>query len=277
MHVVSPSGSSNGPRRKSEPERACFYFWNGRAVYLGSLSDNAEHRHHAVQVTIGLSGSFRLRYSGLSGEYRGAIIASDQAHSLDGRGDAQAVMLMDPESTTARRLTETLCRDQGIAEFDPLRLNSLIADLGALIVEPKSCLHVRRLCDRILGRLTDRAETAQSIDPRIEKAVQVMRRSAEKKESVKEIAEIVCLSESRLIHLFSEQIGIPLRRYRLWLRLLTAVEQILAGVSFTTAAHASGFADSAHLSRTFKRMFGMTLSNLFKNSGFVQVISCLDE
>lgn len=275
--MVSSSGSSNGRWRKSEPQRACFYFWNDRAVYLGSLSDNLEHRHHAVQVTIGLSRPFRLRYSGLSGEYSGAIIASDQPHSLDGRGDAQAVMLMDPESTTARRLTETLCRDQGIAEFDPLRLNALIADLGALMVEPKSCLHVRRLCDQLLGRLTDSAETGQSIDPRIEKAVQVMRRSAEKKESVKELAEIVCLSESRLIHLFSEQIGIPIRRYLLWLRLLTAVEQILDGVSFTTAAHASGFADSAHLSRTFKRIFGMTLSNLFKNSGFVQVISCLDE
>jgi AraC-like DNA-binding protein len=31
----------------------------------------------------------------------------------------------------------------------------------------------------------------------------------------------------------------------------------MAGESWTAAAHGAGFADSAHLTRTFKRMFGM--------------------
>jgi AraC-like DNA-binding protein len=77
-----------------------------------------------------------------------------------------------------------------------------------------------------------------------------------------------------LIHLFTEQIGIPLRRYVLWLRLMTAVQFAVQGESLTEAAHRAGFSDSAHLCRTFRRMYGITLSGLVKNSQFVQVISC---
>jgi AraC-like DNA-binding protein len=70
--------------------------------------------------------------------------------------------------------------------------------------------------------------------------------------------------------------GIPVRRYLLWLRLRDAVEQVFNGMSFTYAAHHAGFSDSAHLSRTFKQMSGMTLTNYLKNSQSIQAISCVD-
>ena len=41
-----------------------------------------------------------------------------------------------------------------------------------------------------------------------------------------------------------------------------AVEAIAAGVSLTEAAHEAGFADSAHFSRTFRRMFGVAAAAL---------------
>ena len=43
----------------------------------------------------------------------------------------------------------------------------------------------------------------------------------------------------------------------LWMRLNVAIQFAMAGQSWTEAAHAAGFADSAHLTRTFRRMFGM--------------------
>jgi AraC-like DNA-binding protein len=35
-----------------------------------------------------------------------------------------------------------------------------------------------------------------------------------------------------------------------------------SGAALTEAAHGAGFADSAHLSRTFRRMFGISAASL---------------
>jgi AraC family transcriptional regulator len=55
----------------------------------------------------------------------------------------------------------------------------------------------------------------------------------------------------------SAETGIRFRPYVLWLRLEIAVASYAAGNSLTEASYAGGFADSAHFSRTFKRMFGV--------------------
>lgn len=40
----------------------------------------------------------------------------------------------------------------------------------------------------------------------------------------------------------------------------------MRGSSLTEAAHVAGFADSAHLSRTFRSMFGIAPSFMFERS-----------
>jgi AraC-like DNA-binding protein len=77
------------------------------------------------------------------------------------------------------------------------------------------------------------------------------------------------------MHLFKEQVGVPLRRYLLWHRILAAVDRATQGETLTEAAHASGLADSAHLSRAFREIFGLSPSRVLKNSSFIQVIACL--
>ncbi|MEV6432366.1 helix-turn-helix transcriptional regulator [Nocardia sp. NPDC051463] len=71
-----------------------------------------------------------------------------------------------------------------------------------------------------------------------------------------ELAHAVHLSESRLAHVFSAEIGLPFRPYVRWLRLQRAVELLAAGHSLTAVAHGAGFADSAHLTRVCRSMFG---------------------
>jgi AraC-like DNA-binding protein len=49
----------------------------------------------------------------------------------------------------------------------------------------------------------------------------------------------------------------PLRTYLLWRRLLHVWALLMDGETLSSAAHAAGFADSAHLSRTSRTMFGL--------------------
>lgn len=69
---------------------------------------------------------------------------------------------------------------------------------------------------------------------------------------------------------FSEATGTSLRAYRLWVRLVVAIQAIANGASLTNAAHEAGFADGAHFSRTFQRQFGLapvTAAPLLRGGG----------
>lgn len=68
------------------------------------------------------------------------------------------------------------------------------------------------------------------------------------------------VSPTRLTHVFTREVGIPFRRFVLWTRLKHAVAATQAGHDLTEAAVAAGFSDSAHLSRTFRAMFGLSPS-----------------
>ncbi|WP_327437384.1 helix-turn-helix domain-containing protein [Sinorhizobium meliloti] len=56
--------------------------------------------------------------------------------------------------------------------------------------------------------------------------------------------------------------GPAIPNFLLWRRLMRAVEQLAGGKRLTEAAHHAGFADSAHFSRTFQRMFGLPAASL---------------
>jgi AraC-like DNA-binding protein len=71
------------------------------------------------------------------------------------------------------------------------------------------------------------------------------------------VAAEVFLSPSRFAHLFAQEVGLPFRRYVLWRKLSRALQLIGRGQSLSSAAHGSGFSDSAHLTRTFHQMFGL--------------------
>jgi AraC-like DNA-binding protein len=69
------------------------------------------------------------------------------------------------------------------------------------------------------------------------------------------------LSRGHLQELFARDVGIGTRTYLLWRRLLHALARV-GPLDLTAAAHAAGFADLAHFSRTTRRMLGYSPSNL---------------
>ncbi len=101
-------------------------------------------------------------------------------------------------------------------------------------------------------------------DTRILSALRRMRDQPHRSHSMAELGACAGLSASRFLHLFKAETGVPLRRYRLWNRMGAAVAAFREGRSLTEAAHAAGFASSAHFSTAFRDMFGMMPSELLK-------------
>jgi AraC-like DNA-binding protein len=100
---------------------------------------------------------------------------------------------------------------------------------------------------------------APPLDKRIEKSLQLM--AGDSPYSLADLARTIGLSYYRLSHLFSQNLGIPLRQFMQW-RKVTVTASLLATRSITEVAHEAGFTDSAHLSRTFQEIYGIPPSYL---------------
>jgi transcriptional regulator GlxA family with amidase domain len=103
----------------------------------------------------------------------------------------------------------------------------------------------------------------RAVHPRVRKLLRHLAAlPADADTSLAALAEVVGLSPGRLMHAFTASIGIPLRPYLGWLRLQRAAVAVVGGAPLSDAAHAAGFADAAHMTRTFRKMFGTPPSAL---------------
>lgn len=227
------------------------FMWEGGALYIGPLLDNSEHRHHAVQVCLGLDGSFRLFRNGEWSEERFAALAANESHCLDSKGHTVAIALLDGESASGCLSTQELKAPD-------------LADLQL----PSNCEEARRFTEALVAPTQIHAHQR---DIRIARALAHISTLETKRVTAAELADVACLSESRFMHLWREEVGLPLRRFLLWRRVMDTISAIVQGSDLTEAAHLGGFSDSAHFSRTFRETFGLSPSKLLRNSRFVQV------
>jgi AraC-like DNA-binding protein len=109
-----------------------------------------------------------------------------------------------------------------------------------------------------LCRIAGDPSTAPAEDPRITAALAWLQDHLATPVRLDDVAAVVHLSPSRFRHLFVTQTGTSLRAWLLWARMEHAVETAFQGRSWTQAAHEAGFADAAHLTRTCRRVFGLS-------------------
>lgn len=236
-------------------------FWRGGSLWIGLAGEPAEpHRHHAVQVTLPFPGG-RVRFQETAKRWVGypaALVVADHPHACEARGQRVAQIFVDPESRDGR-LLQGRHRDAGIVALSTELLGGRIADLAAAYERQAGDAVLVELARATVATLAGAvAEPGKSPDVRIARALELMREGLGEKVSLTAVAAAVHLSPDRFRHLFVQETGVGLRPYLLWLRLERSLSAYVAGRTLTEAAYLGGFADSAHFSRTFKSMFGIT-------------------
>ena len=235
--------------------------WRGGSIWIGVAGEPAgQHAHHAVQIALPFSGG-RVRFRVPSGEwkdYEAAIVAAHQAHEFEARNQFMATLFVEPESREGREL-QRRTRDHGIAALDAGGLEHQTAALASAYETRAGDAELIALARNAISGIAGSVPAPQQPgDPRVTRAIEQIRARLGGTIALGAIAAEVHLSPERFRHLFLDETGVGLRPYVLWLRLETSLAAYVAGSSLTDAAHAGGFADSAHLSRTFKKMFGIS-------------------
>lgn len=97
-------------------------------------------------------------------------------------------------------------------------------------------------------------------DPRLGALLAMLDAEPMNRMSQLDLAARLGLERTRALRYFKATTGTTFRGYKRWVGLQHAARLIVAGELVRTAALDSGFADTAHLTRTFRNSFGLTPS-----------------
>jgi AraC-like DNA-binding protein len=240
------------------------YIWEGGGLLIGRGSGATDvHSHHAIQVSVGADPRIPLRFRTSEEwvEYAGVIIGTRQPHAFAIEAADVAHIFVEPVTREGRALEEQRFGEKApkpaIVPLPRTQIEGAISHLFHTWHDTRDAKRVVPAAHALIGELAGGTQPRKPLDERLLRAIAFLRQNLDRAVSLKEAAAAAHLSPSRFRHLFVEETGMTLRPYILWLRFMRAWEAVSAGDSLTAAAHHAGFADSSHLTRTSRRMFGL--------------------
>lgn len=250
------------------------YLWNGLLLYAASGHRNDWHSHYAASLIIALDAPFRLELrNGVDAMVQACVLAPNTENrvSIDGRFVS---MMADADSSVFEPLVPLL-NGASWAAIEDQQLSPLLPKLARLQEQPLAENEVRALVDDAVETVSGvrPRPLAVSLDRRISRVLKLLRDSLPDEPDTDALAEAVELSRSRLLHLFKEELGLPMGQYLLWRRLFEAARLWDEGLSITEAAHEAGFYDQSHYTRTMRRMLDVTPSGIARDAN-LQIHHC---
>jgi AraC-like DNA-binding protein len=231
-------------------------------IYAGRVGIAHRHRHAAVLLALVTSGRVAIAdATGTRVSMTAAVLPVGALHEMHGLIARCVLAFLDPASISGTRL-----RSRVAIAGDPasahtwVRVAEPIAALGSSTETADPAALVAQALDALVGPTP--ASSAIDDHPALRATVAALPRMLDGPVRLGDLADQVGLSADRLGRLFAGRLGLSFPAYVRWLRLRTAILQVRDGATLTDAAHAAGFADSAHLTRVCREMFGMAPSAL---------------
>jgi AraC-like DNA-binding protein len=241
--------------------------WGARVLYLGPAFGLTPHRNATAVLAVGLDAPLEVADdpADRTTHYRAArsvLILPNSLHHLRIERGRMAFLYVDPLGRDLKALIARMTNSTPRAAFDLREESGVIEIMTGLAESRIAAQDGRASLGELLG-VGARGKTGA----RIAAALRHMRDQPQRAHRLTTLAAQAGLSPSRFLHLFKAETGVPLRRYRIWNRMGAAVRASGEGASLTEAAHAAGFASSAHFSSAFRDMFGMMPSDLTRALG----------
>jgi AraC-like DNA-binding protein len=239
------------------PDAAPVAVWPSLLAVAGPGGATDMHRHHNLHLVLARAGELRVRVGGDERDAAGVLTGPDVEHAIDATDRDVVLLFVDPQSVPGATLVASM---DGPATFiDGEGRDRLLAGLGPSPVSSALDAWMNRAVEGLTGTAWQRPQ----MHPAVRRLVRELREHSPGSDtSLEALAERAGLSSSRLMHVFTASMGIPLRPYLRWLRFQRAASAIMAGAPLSLAAADAGFSDAAHMSRTFKEMFGISPSVL---------------
>lgn len=224
-------------------------------------SDPKPHKHFAYHLILSLGERMTWSIEQKTIQAKAVFIRSDVMHTGMMPQQGALVLTFYEFSSYAFLLDQLYLKGQPYALLDHEKY--------ALVMEQIKCGD-KDLGERLIQVLQLDKKVERSFDQRIVQVIDYLEQvESVEHDVISALCDIVCLSQSRLSHLFKEETGITLHQYMAFMKLKKTFVYCKQGMSFTKACVLAGFSSSSHFAATCKRMFGMSMQEFkrsFKNS-----------
>lgn len=216
------------------------------------------HSHLAVHLILGIGDDVICDISGEHAEAPGVFVAADVTHTAYTLSGGMLVYLFDPACRYADMINGKYLRGKSF-ELLPCGIACEIRSAW------NRCASLPQADREILDILGFPASNVSGRDERVTAVLDMLRSLEEIPEDiVQRLCRAACLSQSRLSHLFKENIGISLHRYLAWEKMRKGYVNYQKYGSITEAAMRAGFDSPSHFAATCKRMFGISFSDFVR-------------
>lgn len=243
-------------------------FWDkDNIAFIGNQVNSSAHSHYVLQVFLSLDEPLQAIIEDEKVSGKCIIINENVKHAFSCDNKTRISLLIEPSSNFSKELA---------AKIDG---NYLICDKPDInVIQQKAAILVNGADkEQYLSFAQDLAEylgvqrKTKVLDERILRLLELLQNCDCYDHTIENFAQCVCLSSSRLSHLFKEQIGVPLKSYILFHQLEKAFKAVLNGTNITDAAMLAGFDSPSHFAATVKKWMGMPVSASIKDSDFLKV------
>ncbi len=256
------------------------YLWDSEILFLSWeniawFMDNSFHKLPAAFIIILIDQTSEITTdTGQVIKYSGLLVPPNVIYKNETVDAFLLILQIDPDSVYFHSMLEIF--DKGITTFNPEKIPDLGEKIRKIIKESATDSEVFSLKESILQ--TIRAEnqltkTYKPLDNRVLLAIDYLKKIPDLTEntSLQYLANLVGLSQDRFRHLFTNNMGVSIRRYILYLRIRKTAFYLNQGMNLTRAAHNAGFADQPHLTRTFREMYGNNPSSMFLRENKIMI------
>lgn len=234
------------------------------------------HQHTVIQFTCSLDGQPFSVWTENDGwkETAAVLINSNVPHSVKDFTGWQLTACIMPDARKGKAVQEQVLQGEPVRYFTKEEIAPLPDELQILRQQKLDRYELfQERMHFIYNSLLGNPPAEPPLDERIAATLIRIREGIAESISAATLASAVHLSEHRFLHVFKEQMGVPLRQYVLWQRLAAGTRAFIEGKSSKEAAYEAGFSDPAHFSRTFAQMFGAQPSSYaaFKSQFYMVV------
>ena len=249
------------------------YLWDKRTLYIGPLTEPIELSQGAATLTVSLTGPIEFQTPEMNQpiQCQSLLLPPGFDISVNTNDAIIANCNLDPVGADWNALHQLMNKHEGKLAYELSCQDQFRRGYEEIYQHQLSYEGAYEKLESLLNIAFEELSSPHKVDPRISSVIESIKQTVDDNVSVDALAENVNLSVPRLVQLFKQQTGVPIRRYRQWHRLFTTAVKMGQGYNLTEAALAAGFSDSAHFTNTFRTMLGMKPSVILAQPNQIRI------